>query len=88
MECTKEMDIFFIFGCFISSNKPEIPAITFIAFLVITPMFMIDKPYFMSLELIVAATVYLVWMHFIKDPAVFKIDLANIIIFTFVKGWI
>ena len=78
------ISVLFLFGCFITSNKPEIPAITFIAFLVITPMFMIDKPYFMSLELIVAATVYLVWMSFIKDPTVFKIDLTNIIIFTFV----
>ena len=78
------ISVLFIFGCFITSNKPEIPAITFIAFLVITPMFMIDKPYFMSLELIVAATVYLVWMYFIKEPDIFKIDLANIIIFTFV----
>ena len=78
------ISVLFLFGCFITSNKPDVPAITFVAFLVITPMFMIDKPYFMSLELIVAAAVYLVWMYFIKDPAVFKMDLANIIIFTFV----
>ena len=78
------ISVLFLFGCFVTSNKPEVPAISFIAFLVITPMFMIDKPYFMSLELIVASTVYLVWMYFIKDPAVFKMDLANIIIFTFV----
>ena len=78
------ISVLFLFGCFITSNKPDVPAITFIAFLVITPMFMIDKPYFMSLVLIVAATVYLVWMYFIKNPDVFKIDLANVIIFTFV----
>ena len=78
------ISLLFLFGCFITSNKPDVPAISFIAFLVITPMFMIDKPYFMSLELIVAATVYLVWMYFIKEPTVFKMDLANIIIFTFV----
>ena len=78
------ISVLFLFGCFITANKPDIPAISFIAFLVITPMFMIDKPYFMSLELIVASTVYLVWMYFVKDPTVFKIDLANIVIFTFV----
>ena len=78
------ISVLFLFGCFLTSNKPDIPAISFIAFLVITPMFMIDKPYFMSLELIAAATVYLVWMYFVKEPAVFKMDLANIIIFTFV----
>ena len=74
----------FIFGCFISSNKPNLPATTFMAFLVITPIFMIDKPYFMSLELIAAATVYLVWMYFVKDPDIYEMDLINIIIFTFV----
>ena len=78
------ISVLFLFACLLTSNKPEVPAITFIAFLVITPMFMIDKPYFMSLELIVAGAVYLVWMYFKKDPAVFKMDLANIIIFTFV----
>ena len=78
------ISVLFLFGCFITSNKPDVPAITFIAFLVITPMFMIDRPFFMSLELIIAATVYLVWMYFIKEPAVFKMDIANIIIFTFV----
>ena len=80
------ISVLFLFGCFLTSNKPEIPAITFIALLVITPMFMIDKPFFMSLELIAAATVYLVWMYFVKKdyPAVFKMDLANVIIFTFV----
>ena len=78
------ISVLLLFGCFVTSNKPDMPAITFIALLVITPMFMIDKPYFMSLELIVAATVYLVWMYFVKNPTTFKVDLANIIIFTFV----
>ena len=78
------ISLLFLFGCFISSNKPDYPAITFIAFLVITPMFMIDKPYFMSIELIVASTVYLIWMHFVKSDYVFKIDVVNAIIFTFV----
>ena len=76
--------ILFLFGCFISSNKPDLPAITFIALLVITPMFMIDKPYFMSLVLVIAAAVYLIWMHFIKSELAFKIDVVNTIIFTFV----
>ena len=40
------ISVLFIFGCFITQNKPSTPAITFIAFLLITPLFMIDSPYF------------------------------------------
>ena len=47
-------------------------------------MFMIDKPYFMSLVLVMAATIYLIWMHFIKSELAYKIDVVNTIIFTFV----
>ena len=78
------ISVLLLFGCFITSNKPNAPAITFITFLLITPLFMIDKPYFMSLELVVASTVFLVWMHFIKQPEIWKADLMNTIIFTLV----
>ena len=78
------ISVLLLFGCFITSNKPGAPAITFITFLLITPLFMIDKPYFMSLELVVASTVFLVWMHFIKQPEIWKADLMNTIIFTLV----
>ena len=78
------ISVLFIFGCFITQNKPSTPAITFIAFLLITPLFMIDRPYFMALELTGASTVFLVWMHFVKDPDIWKVDLMNTIIFTLV----
>lgn len=78
------ISVLFIFGCFITQNKPSTPAITFIAFLLITPLFMIDRPYFMALELTGASTVFLVWMYFVKDPDIWKVDLMNTIIFTLV----
>lgn len=78
------ISVLFLFACFITSNKPSIPGITFIVFLIMTPMFMIDKPYFMSLELVVATTIYAIWMHAVKDPEIFKMELANVIIFTLV----
>lgn len=78
------ISVLLLFGCFITSNKENLPGITFIAFLLITPMFMIDKPFFMAIELVVASTVYLIWMHFVKTPEAFKIDLVNVIIFTLV----
>lgn len=78
------ISLLLLFGCFITANKPEVPGITFIVFLLLTPMFMIDKPYFMSLELIIASTVYLIWMYNVKTAQVFRIDLVNVVIFTLV----
>ena len=75
------ISMLFLFGCLISQNKPQIPATTFIVFLLITPMFMIDKPYFMVIELIVASVVFVLWMYGAKPYEVWKMDLANIIIY-------
>ena len=74
--------VLFLFGCFITSNKPNTPAITFMVILIITPLFMIDKPYFMIIVLILSSVVFLVWMHNIKDIDTWKMDLANTCIFT------
>ena len=76
------ISLLFLFGCFITKNNPENPATTFIVLLIITPMFMIDKPYFMSLELCVASTVYLIWMYYVKPYDIWKMDLINILIYT------
>ena len=73
-----------LFGALITQNKPEIPATAFIGMLLITPMFMIDKPYFMAIELSAASVIFLVWMHAVKKPDVWVIDLANTILFAFI----
>lgn len=79
----------FVFGCFISSNEPTIPATTFIVFLLITPIFMIDKPYFMTLEICIASASFLVWMYFVKgNTRPWHIDLVNILVFAFVSIFI
>ena len=36
------ISLLFVFGCLITQNKPEIPATTLIALLLIAPMFMVD----------------------------------------------
>ena len=79
------ISMLFLFGCLISSNKPDMPSTTFIAILLITPIFMIDKPYFMAIELIVASAVYFVWMYFVKDPNIWQIDIVNTSIFLVVS---
>lgn len=78
------ISMLFIFGCLIAMNKPEIPATTFIVFLLITPMFMIDKPFFMAIELSAASTLFLTWMHFVKNHEIWLIDFVNVLSFTII----
>lgn len=75
------ISMLFLFGVLITSNKPELPATMFIVMLLITPMFMIDRPYFMGIVLSVASAVFLVWMYNVKSFTVWQMDLVNIIIF-------
>ena len=74
----------FLFGALITQNKPEFPATTFIVMLLITPMFMIDKPYFMGIVLSLASAVFLVWMHAVKPFDIWQMDFVNIVIFAVV----
>ena len=75
------ISLLFLFGCLITQTRPEYPAATFIAILLITPMFMIDKPYFMAIEMSVASAVFLVWMHAVKPSEVWALDLVNTLSF-------
>ena len=78
------ISLLFVFSCLITQNKPEIPATTFIALLLIAPMFMIDKPFFMTFELSAASAVFLIWMYNVKPYGIWEMDLINVIIFTVV----
>ena len=73
------ISMLFLFGCFITQNKPETPATTFIVLLILTPMFMLDKPIFMTIELIISSVVFLVWMYNVKTYDVFVYDLINVL---------
>ena len=75
------ISVLFLFGCFITQNKPNVPATTFFVLLLLTPMFMIDKPFYMITELIVASAVFVVWMHFVKPYEVWQMDMINTLIF-------
>ena len=78
------ISLLFIFSCLITQNKPDIPATTFIALLLIAPMFMIDKPFFMTFELIAASALFLVWMYYVKPYEIWEMDMVNVAIFTVV----
>lgn len=82
------MSLLFIFGCFISKNNPVAPATTFIALLLITPMFMIDRPIYMTIELCAASTMFLIWMHAVKPAEIWMVDLINVIIYTVVGSFL
>ena len=78
------MSLLFLFGCVISLKTPQHTATTFIVFLLITPMFMIDRPIFMTVELIAASAVFLIWTRRVKPLDVWQMDLVNVVTFTFV----
>ncbi len=71
-----------LFGCFITANKPEYPAATFIVFTLMSSMFMIDKPYFMAIELCASMTVFLTWMYYVKPYEIWRMDAVNVVAFS------
>ena len=75
------ISMLFLFGCFITQNKPDMPATMFFTLLLITPMFMIDRPYFMAIEMTAASAVFIIWMHGVKPYNVWRLDLINIFIY-------
>ncbi|MBQ6104631.1 MAG: GGDEF domain-containing protein [Lachnospiraceae bacterium] len=78
------ISLLFLFACFITANKPESTATAFVCFLLVAPMFMIDKPFFMAIELVAASSVFLIWMHNVKPQTVWEYDLINVVIFTII----
>ena len=82
------MSFLFLFACFINLNHPERNATTFVVLLLVTPMFMIDKPYFMTIELCAAAAIFLIWMHGVKPIEVWRLDLINVVTFTVIGSFL
>lgn len=78
------ISLLLLFGCFITQNKPDSPGTTFIVIMLLSPMLMIDKPYFMAIELCVAAVIYMLWMHAVKPYDIWRMDAGNVIVFTVV----
>ena len=79
------ISLLLVFGCLISQTNPGSTATTFIVILLLTPLFMIDKPYFMAFEIIAASVIYLYWMYNIKPYNIWQLDLGNTIVFSFVS---
>ena len=75
------ISLLLLFACMITQLRPDTPATTFIVFLIIAPLFMIDKPYFMGIELFVASAIFLTWMHAVKTTEAWTIDAGNVFVF-------
>ena len=75
------MNGMFISGLAMSMNNPQHMAVTFIVMLVLMSMFMIDKPYFMMIEIIGAAAVHLLHAYAYKSMEIARMDLYNSIVF-------
>ncbi|MBR4910208.1 MAG: GGDEF domain-containing protein [Clostridia bacterium] len=75
------ISLLLLLGCFLTLTNLEHPSTTFIVMLLITPLFMVDKPFFMGIEIAIASVVYLFWMHAFKAPSIWKMDLINITVF-------
>lgn len=73
-----------LFGCLITQNKPYIPAASFFVLLLVAPMFVINRPFYIMIELIVMSTVFTVWMYFVKPLDIWKMDFINVVIYTIV----
>ena len=82
------MSLLFLFAALVNLNKVNYNATTFIVLLVLTPMFMIDKPYFMTIELSAASAIFLIWMHGIKPFEIWQIDFVNTAAFTVVGSFL
>ncbi len=82
------ISLLFIFSCLLTKNNPTAPGTTFIVLLLITPIFMIDKPFWMTIELVLASTIYLTWMHGVKPQNIWATDLVNVTIFTVVGAFL
>ena len=78
------ISLLFLFGIGLSLRNPETQAVSFIAFLLITPMFMIDKPFFMAFELSIASLVFVLWTGNVKPYEVWQAYCANIVPFTII----
>ena len=75
------ISLLLLLGCFLTQSNVDHPSTTFIVMLLITPIFMVDKPFFMGIVLAIASTIYLTWMHGLKTPEIWKMDLINVVTF-------
>ena len=76
------ISLLLLLGCFLTQNNLDHPSTFFIIMLLITPMLMVDKPFFMGIELAIASVIYLIWMYNMKSPLIWKMDLINVTVFS------
>lgn len=67
-------------------DHKDMQAVTFVVMLIALPMLMIDKPYFMSIVIIISCTIFILSSYYVKGelyPEAFRGDLLNCIFYGF-----
>ena len=82
------MSFLFLFATIINLDKPDYTATTFVVLLVLTPLLMIDKPYFMTIELFAASAVFLIWAYGVKSAYIWQIDMVNVVTFAIIGSFL
>ena len=62
-------------------RQSDMMAVSFIVMLVLLPMFMIDKPYFMAIVLFLSGLIYLLHAEMIKSGDALRGDIINVIVY-------
>ena len=76
------MILLLAYGMYLGIRDADMTAATFEALLIISPVFMIDKPYFMIILLYIAAAVFLHFANIYKPVDVYNADFINVTTFT------
>lgn len=71
------MIILLVTNFLLGLQTPEMMGVSFIVVLVLLPMFMIDRPFYMAIVLVLAAAIFIYHSHMLKTPAAFRGDLIN-----------
>ena len=77
------MIMMFVSALLVNVYQPSEIAVTFVILLVMLPMVMVDKPYFMAIVLISSVAVYLFSIHGVKSGEKFALDALNTISYGF-----
>lgn len=74
------MIVLMCFGLYLSIRKPGMMAVSFLVIMIVMPMIMIDKPYFMAILLSCASVVFIIHSYMVKSGDVLNGDIVNCIV--------
>lgn len=79
--CYLTMILLFVFALFLGLHNPAMMSTLFIILLVLLPMFMIDKPYYMATLIVLASLIHITHCLAVKEPEALRGDLIYTAVF-------